>query len=333
MLKNLFKQGVRKALAHPRIRWIAEQELSAGLHLDPAVYASRRWEELEPVFTTCRRKLFADPDWRYGPARVRIVAEETCRKWISCSGGLEGQVYMDMGAGHHPFSTSAVMFLNGADQTCSLDITEAPAQRAAEALYDLLTDCMLRPEQWHWSDISRSAFMERLGRFDLSALQQGDLKAGLAEAPLKYIVADINKADLGGIQADFLSTRAVLEHFLEIEEAVKNLYQLMRPGGMAYHLIDLVDHRGYHFPDRFHYWSFLAEPEGYRDKDCNMLRCSEFRTLFEQVGFEVIECVPDRARAMPEGFAEKVQGRFKEMTQEELGITSVRFLLKRPENA
>lgn len=102
----------------------------------------------------------------------------------------------------------------------------------------------------------------------------------------------------------------------------------MRKGGVACHVIDLVDHRAYISSD-YHFWSFLAEEEDWSDGLVNRLRSCEIRPHFERAGFEIL-CYENRIREMPKGFMKQVAGRFREMTEEELSATTVFCVLRKP---
>ena len=115
---------------------------------------------------------------------------------------------------------------------------------------------------------------------------------------------------------------------MNFDVAVNRLFALMRKGGVACHRIDLVDHRSYVSSD-YHYWSFLAEDDEWSDGLVNRLRSSEIRTSVESAGFEILR-YDERIEEMPKDFIKQVKGRFREMTEEELSITGVFCVLRKP---
>ena len=238
-------------------------------------YKVRTWSELDRIYTFCRRQLNLKPDWRYGPARVHEVAKEGF-DGISKYTTLQNKVYCDLGCGTcHPYGISAVMFLNGSSSTISIDLHGSNKQRAAEALADLLCDCCW-PDRWNWSSVDKLDFLSRVQQFDMQALREGRLDDGLAGLPLRHILTDIHNPVLEEESIDIMTSRAVLEHFLNFNVAVDRLFALMRKGGVACHVIDLVDHRAYISSD-YHFWSFLAEEEDWSDGLVNRLRSCEVR--------------------------------------------------------
>lgn len=331
--KEILKSGVRKAIrAATRVnglRHLLDEDAVRRLRLDSRLYTNRPWTELDSVYTICRRLLQSNsPGWRHGPARVLEVAKEGF-DGINRFTRIDGKRYCDLGCGtYHPYGISAVFFLNGAASTIAMDLNDADQQRAAEALADLLCDCLCSPERWNWSGIPTNDFLERVRQFDLGALRDGKLHEGIRGLPLRHVVTDIHDPVLEENCIDIMSSRAVLEHFLDFRVAADRLYALMRPGGVAYHHIDLVDHRAYGNA-AYHYWSFLAEGEDWSDGLVNRLRSCEIRPHFEKAGFQILS-YENRMGKMPEGFKDRVVGRFREMPEEELSVTGVLCVLRKP---
>lgn len=221
------------------------------------------------------------------------------------------------------------MYLNGAAETIALDVSQSPAARAAEALADLLCDCIFTPADWHLSDVGRSDFLSRLGAFNFRALQCGDLDAGLLDIPMKHVITDICEPELPPRSIDIMASRAVLEHFLDFPRAVSAMFEIMSPGGVAFHHIDLADHRARTRPDLYHYWSFLEEDDDWTDGFVNRLRSSEIKRFLVEAGFDILN-YQNRHQELPSGFRESIRGRFRYMDDEDLETTGVSVILQRP---
>jgi hypothetical protein len=328
LVKSLALNAIRTFRKSHSLRFLMNQEAMSDFVFDPEFYEGRSWKQIDPVFTACRRQLLSDNSWRFGNARIREVARESFDAFTQHM-NLTGKVYCDLGCGTmHPFGIATVMFLNGASDTISTDLFDANEQRAAEALCDLLSDCYSAPDSWHWSETSRDEFCARLKRFDLEALAQGDLKQGLSDLPMRHIVTDIHNPELKKDSVDIMASRAVLEHFLDFDVAAVRLFDLMRSGGVCYHHIDLVDHRSYDSDD-FHHFSFLVEGDDWSDGLVNRLRSPELRSAFERAGFEIVS-YDTREEQMPDGFREKITGRFRDMNDEDLSVTGVNCVLRKP---
>ena len=287
------------------------------------------WGSLDPHFTKIRRMLRIDPGWRYGPLRVHQVAKPVYDN-LARSGSIVGLRYADIGAGtQHPFGTSTVLYLNGVSFAAPLDVQATDAPRAAEALYDLLVDCLVEPEKWHWSEISRQSFLANIHRFDLPALQSGNLSVGIQSVPLRHTVGDLIDLPFQPSSFDLMSSRAVFEHFLDYRVVLNSLFRLMSPGGRSYHQIDLSDHRHYMQSHQYNAWSFLTEPEDWSDGLCNRLRAGEFIREIENAGFQV-EVIDEHRKPLPADLRPNLAGRFAAMADEELEITALYCQLTRP---
>lgn len=315
--------GVRYAMDQMVLTELLERSRSASGHA--------RWIQLDSVYSRCRRQLRETSGWRYGPDRVHDVIVDVIAA-LESAAQIDAAVYCDLGCGrYHPLGNSAILFLNGAARTIALDIQVAEEERGAEALADLLCDCMSNPDRWHLTEISREDFLSRIRQFDLSALQRGLLKEGVAGTPLEHVVTDIHAPELELGQIQLMSSRAVLEHFQDLPLAARRLYEMMSPGGVAFHHVDVTDHRSHVQPDRYHAWSFLAEADDWTDGLVNRLRPSEIRQCFEEAGFRVLK-YDIRRGDLPDGFRQQMTGRFRQMDEADQCATGVDVFVQRPED-
>ena len=311
-----------------KIVYLLDKGAVQSLVSEPNLLDGQSWRELDRVYSFCRRQLHSQTAWRYGPARGHEISKEGFEA-ISQYTTFLNKVYCDLGCGtYHPYGIATVMFLNGSSSTISLDLQDSNKQRAAEALADLLCDCCCCPDRWNWNSVDKLDFLNRFQQFNLQALRQGRLDDGLAGLPMRHIVTDIHDPVLEEQSIDLMTSRSVLEHFLDFDVAVDRFFDLMRKGGVASHYIDLVDHRAYGSPD-YHYWSFLAEDENWSDGLVNRLRSSEIRNSFERAGFEILR-YENRVGEMPIGFRKLIAGRFRDMSEEELNATGVFCVLRKP---
>lgn len=322
---------VRLLLREPHLRALVEREVTNDILRNRGMLASLPWEMADILDAELRPRLFANPKWRRGPLRILEVARETFAV-LSAARPWAGGTFCELGCGHHPYGLSAVFFLNGLSSGVATDITRVPAPRVALALYDLLVDCTVRPTRWNWGGLSEREWRDRLACFSLPELQDGRLADGVAGAPIRYVCGDINVAELPDESFDFMSSRAVLEHLLDFESAARRLFRLMRPGGVAYHVVDLIDHRHYVDPERFHPWSFLSEDERWTDHCVNRLRSCELTAALQRAGFEIIrsESVQDTP---PRGFREALHPNYAAMSDDELATTQVNLLIRKPGSA
>jgi SAM-dependent methyltransferase len=291
----------------------------------------KTWRKLEPIYIKTRRKLLHSCKWRYGQLFVQDNTKLVLDNFAKYDISIKDKVYCDLGCGtHHPYGTSTIMYINGAASAIATDLRKADSRRSAEALYDLLLSCLAHPDYYHWSEISTEEYFSRIYSFNLKELCNGNLEAGLASVPIKYIVANIERSPIPPESIDIILSRAVLEHFFDFELACKKLYWLMKPGGIAIHLVDFADHRAYGSKE-YHWWSFLAEDEQWSDELCNRLRPSEIRDVLSKTGFEILDYYEINQGEMPLGFREQIKGRFALMSDEELSTLQAFYIIKKPE--
>ncbi len=283
---------------------------------------------LDSVFTEARRILFKNNNWRFGHDRTNLVVNEFM-EYLNKYTSVKDKTYLDLGCGkHHPFGHSAIMYLNGAKKTIAFDLDKYDDNsRASEALYDLLADCALNRKKWMvTNDNSEKDFISRIDSFDSDKLRLGNLSGGIKKNPLNHIQGNIENIDIPDNSIDILTSKSVLEHFLNFEAAMKNYYRFMASNSYSFHSIDLVDHRAYKNKNKYNYWSFLTENEEWTDNLCNRLRSSEIKEIFEKVGFKVLEW-DEIKRPLPQKLRIKLKGRFKDMSDDELSVIGVKCIL------
>ncbi len=274
------------------------------------------------LLTEGRRVLWNDPVWRQGPERARAVASEAIDIFLECTDSLQVP-YMEIGSGpYSPLGVSTVMYLNGVESTLALDITKADFQRSAEALYDLLASCALEPEKWNMSGKSNEEFMQRIRLFDIQALKNGDLLTGVKNTDLHYVLGSLENMPLANEQVSLVSSRATLEHILNFQQGMKELFRVMRHGGVAFHSVDLVDHRVYREPDKYNMWSFLTEETNPINTWCNRLRADEILKIAEKAGFET-HIVKTGKNEIPIDILNNLHPRYAKMDIEDLKTTNL----------
>lgn len=328
LAEYILRHLLRLARRSPRIDYLLDQDAIEHISFDPSLYEKWKWPDIDRMYTFCRRRLNSDPLWRLGPNRVRGVAREAFEA-LSPYLSLTGKMYCDLGCGaFHPYGVSTVMFLNGAESTVALDIRSRDDTRAAEAIADLLCEVIAAPEEWIWGENAPDALGSRIRQFDLPALKRGELEKGLRNVPLRHVVADVHANALAPDSIDVMTSKSVLEHFLDFGGAMQRLFHYMSHGGIAAHTIDLRDHRA-HGNKQFHWWSFLAESPDWTDGNCNRLRSAEIRSLIEKAGFDILRYDTEMGN-MPPGFMQEVKGRFRDMSEAELRITKVACVIRKP---
>lgn len=296
------------------------------------IRAEESVHRLDQAFDACRAKLDQEYGWWYGPYRAYHVGLETAkilREHVS----LQGRRYLDLGCGSmNPFATAALMYINGAAETIGLDLEPLDDERkATRALYELLLECLGLPEEWNISGSSSEYFAERIRHFDLAGLKKGALWGSLPAGKMSIHQVNIYDPAVHDIVHDIgiMSSNAVLEHFDDIKAACRWMFEVMRPGAVAYHVVDLKDHRAYSQP-RYDAWSFLCEPEGYVDRSgCNRARSPEIKAAFLDAGFSILSCHENRATP-PADLRERLSPAFRHFTDAELSVVTVKLIVQKP---
>ena len=331
---NLKRRLATRLMSSARLRRVANRLCLEALAREPDATREdriRNWRAFEPFYALTRSRLVDNPMWRYGPKFVHATALKSFSH-VERHGSLQGKRILEIGCGeHHPLGTVTALYLNGAASCTATDRQPTDERRAAVALFDLLVDCLAFPDEWHWSG-ARDDFLSRIHEFDLKALARGDLLAGVATAPIRHVVTDLNQPTIAPGTIDVMLSRAVLEHLVDFERANRMLYSLLATGGLAYHLIDLVDHRAYGASSGFHWWSFLEEDDQWTGGGrYNRLRYGDYLAHFEKAGFQILEAAPADTARMPAGFRQKLAGRFASMTDDELAIIRMECVLRKAE--
>ena len=155
----------------------------------------------------------------------------------------------------------------------------------------------------------------------------------LASLEATYLTAGI--AGLAAIpdgSLDLILSTAVLEHVRRAEFATlaAEMHRMLRPGGTAYHEVDLMDHLGgalnnLRFPEGLWESRFFADSGFYT----NRLRCREVARLLQSAGFEVAVTRIARWPALPTARA-ALAAPFGDLPEDELRIANFGVLLRKP---
>ena len=150
---------------------------------------------------------------------------------------------------------------------------------------------------------------------------------------------DARATGLRGESLDFVSSTDTCEHIPadDLGRIFRECRRLLRPGGAFSCRIDLQDHYAYFDPglSRYHFlrfsdrvWRLVNSPLHYQ----NRLRAPDYLALVRDAGLEVVAETPsppsEEARAELRGLPLAV--RFRGYPLEELGVTILSFVARRP---
>lgn len=180
---------------------------------------------------------------------------------------IRGKTVCIPGIGYKPFAAYPFLLEGAAKVVCN-DIREIEREfdtqsyEAAETLLNLFNSEKQR--------VGRVSGVEAKERGELQLLgNQGFENVQIAEDSI-----------------DLLFTVSVLEHVKEVENFIEKTFTSLKPGGLAYHSVDLRDHRNFNKPLAFLYETSMEYQIVNTE---NRLRASQFIDQFTKRGFEIIE--------------------------------------------
>ena len=239
--------------------------------------------------------------------------------------------FVDLGCGaHDPIGLATFHYVNGFDQAYAIDLLSPRNERySALSMYDILTNMIVFPERYTLTGVDPQTVAERARRFDLEAFERGDFWGGIAPVKddLRYEQCDIVDSSLEPGTAGLLCSFAVLEHVSDIDGVCKKIFDALLPGAVAFHFIDLADHRAYRAGGEFHELSFLAEQEA--PKNINRLRASEHLAAQERTGFEILSSAATQID-MPDDIRQNLLPQFKEMDEEDVTTIRLNVVVRKP---
>jgi SAM-dependent methyltransferase len=310
-----------RRICSPTVRWLAKAALQRGLGFLP------RGERLNYLFQRhVARSL---------PAGESVFR----RKFARALQHLQG--YDEHGPGTPP--ADAVFYEFGVGWDLAIPLAYAALGVGRQVLVDirpsarveLVNDSLARFERLR-AELEQEAGRE-LRSLGGPAGSIGELEARLGIAYLAP--CDAGATGLDGESVDFVSSTDVCEHVpgSDLARIFLECHRLLRPGGAFSCRIDLQDHYSYfdsslsrynflRFSDRA--WSLVNSPLHYQ----NRLRAPDYLLLVREAGLDLVverPSGPDES-----GLAElRVLGlapRFRGYAPEELGVTVLSFVARRP---
>ena len=200
---------------------------------------------------------------------------------------VSGSICYEIGTGWHPF-TPLALYLAGAREVITVDVNPWLSLRTARQAIAAAGDFMdWFAEQAHLDPVAVRRRYERI------ALQAPTLTELLSSMRCRYIYpGDARASGLAAESIDFVVSSNVLEHIpygILQEIAVESL-RILKPGGLFAHRYNPGDH--YANDDRrvstIHFLQFSPqewEKYGAGLAYHNRLRCSQYTTLFTELGY------------------------------------------------
>ena len=266
---------------------------------------------------------------KYGHAKLRSKIRSVTgflRQHTLPKGG-----FVELGCGaHDPIAMSTFFYLNGFEPSCGVDLLPPRVEQySALSMYDILANMKLFPARYVWRGGDPEALAARIDTIDVAKFESGDFWGGLDSmaGKVRLIDEDLLICDLQPGSIALLTSFAVLEHVTDIGGIFSRCFDLLAPGGIAYHFIDLADHRSYRGDDTFTAFSFLTEDEA--PPNMNRVRAPQFTEAALAAGFELL--VDRRILAeMSLAEAENLVAPFAMMARDDVATTKQHLVLRKP---
>lgn len=246
-----------------------------------------------------------------------------------------GAFFVEMGTGWYP-TFPFCLYLAGASRVETLDLhphlkeglTTALAERLAKHVA-AIARASERPEAEVWAKQRALAASLRAG----ATIEEATEGVVRCRAP-----ADASRTGLGDASVDVVFSNSVLEHVPKnvIEDCLREAHRILRPGRVVVHSVNCGDHYAYVDP-KLHQLHYLAYSERAWQKwnnaflYQNRLRAVDFLEMARAAGFEIaIDTSSPRPKRLRQLDEMKVDPCFARYTREELAITTIDFVGRKP---
>jgi len=249
---------------------------------------------------------------------------------------VAGATMLEMGTGWYP--TFPLCFhLAGATHVHTVDLNPYLKPEKTRALVTHLLETHV-PLIARLANRAPAAIAERLRAIGIALHRGASITDATGGGVDYHAPADAARTDLPAASLDVVFSNSVLEHVPKpvIEACFVEARRILKPGGVACHAVNCGDHYAYSDAriDQLHYLQF-SDAAWARWNNAflyqNRLRAIDFLEIARAAGF-AIEL--DTSRARPERLASldklAVDPSFKRYTREQLAVTSVDFVARRP---
>ena len=264
----------------------------------------------------------------YQKLRIKAAGVERAIKGLALP---KGGAFIELGCGaHDPLALPTYFYLNGFEPCYGIDLLPPRTEYySALSMYDICVNVRAFPRFYARPGVEPKDVLPRLKPFHLTRFEQGSLAGGFGAASdkIKFLQEDICQADIKKESCSLIVSFAVLEHVTDISRVAQTLYDLLLPGGVVYHFVDLADHRSYRGDGAFGPLSFLADEVA--PPNMNRLRAPQITEAHVAAGFEILRDSRESVE-MPDEILKNLQPRFREFSPEDVSVIKQSLILRKP---
>ena len=160
---------------------------------------------------------------------------------------------------------------------------------SALSMYEILAHVRMFPGRYTWGGKRPIDIINGLRTINVAAFESGDFAGGLESlgGQVDLLAEDLLRCPIEPGSIALLTSFAVLEHVGDIDAIMRRSFDLMAPGGIAYHFVDLADHRSYRGDGVYGPLSFLTEADA--PANMNRLRAPQVTAAALAAGFEIVK--------------------------------------------
>lgn len=268
------------------------------------------------------------PEWVNGPHYSMLQFARFDNACSQLKLNIVGKRCLDLGCGpNKPYSNAVILYLLGASRVVAVDVDDITNHKmvAGQTYALLLSIAADQTMLTSGSTERRRLVYDRLAGFNLRALAEGDLRAGLPPE-IKHAVGDYRELDPDLRQFDVCVSFSVFEHIGEIRSIVEHLYANCSNHGFVFSDIDYRDHRLY--SAKASPWQYLIDDGDYSPGYINKIRNSKMLEILKDSGFEVsvTECVKS---PVPPEIRSNILLANRHWSQEDLETVQAQVVLKK----
>src|SRR5690606_21893703 len=244
-------------------------------------------------------------------------------------GTFRDAVAVDLGSGAlSPFAPLVPFVALGARRGIAIEPEKvADPGAAARAVHDIVAALVLGTTEPRLP-VRGAKVLERFSAWDVRGLAAGR-PAALDGIGIELRQTGVDEAGIEPGTVDLLTSVSFLEHVPDPRGMVEACARLLKPGGLAVHTIDGIDHRWYANPKMSALEFLRADVDDPIVAGCNRLRPLAFTALFEDAGLEVRGVRDRRVLQLDDATIAGFAPRFRSEPRRHLEVACATFWLRR----